>query len=177
MKRWALVIVVGLGLVIGVWWTREPAPDQAAEQPPARRAPITRLAPTAPSHAVPRLPMVGSQGWPTLEPSDEDPKQRERQEAFWRELRRFASEAELSDTQWDQFIRDVSELAEIESTATLQSVRAGNFYSVVELNHELGQELEARCAAYMNEQQLRVFRFRLDSSSVVAQVRRLYSKL
>lgn len=89
----------------------------------------------------------------------------------------FASEAELTDAQWNQFVSDLSELATSESAAWANGVKArgsDSFDGIIELNDELGHELEARCAVHMTQKQLRVFRFRFHASALVAQVQRLH---
>ena len=174
MKTLGLSIVVALGLVLGLWWTREasvsrPAVDQAAEPPPRARRAI------GPSNAAMRpLVELAKRERPTLEPIEVDPKRRKAQEALWQELRGFASEAELTDAQWDRFERDLSELAEIEATAWAKALKAENFEGVIELSQELGHELEVRAAAYMTKKQQSILRFRLNAGGVVTRVRQLH---
>lgn len=191
MKMLGLSIVVALGLAIGLWWTREApraAREAPAEQPtdrapvglePLDRAPIGRAPAgstnaTPPSATVHPRPELSTPERLTLEPTDPDPKRRAAQESLWQYLRTFAKEAELTDAQWDRFVRDLSELATSESAAWDDSTKVGGFEDMSNLNDELGRELEERIAAYMTDKQLRVFRFRLNAGAAVTQVRQLH---
>lgn len=176
MKILGLSIVVVLGLGVVLWRVGEPprAAQEAPVEHSARRAAIGPSNVTTPTVMGHPRPELATQERPTLEPTDADPKRREAQEQLWQYLRVFATEAELTDTQWDRFVRDLSELAAIESAAWDDSIRAGKFGDISRLNDELGYELEERISAYMTDQQLRVFRFRIIADGVVTQVRALH---
>jgi hypothetical protein len=119
-------------------------------------------------------PALAKQERPTLEPTEADPNRRKAQERLWQDLRTFASDVELTDAQWDQFARDLSDLAEIEATAYGRAIKTGSTDGVIDLSDELGHELEARCAAYMTPKQVSVLRFRFSHGVLVTRVRQLH---
>lgn len=175
MKILGLSVVAALGLVIGVLWTREAPPNEVTVSRPA----IDQGAQPSQAHrpVVPRNaeapPTLSNQERPTLEATAADPSRRKAQERLWQELRTFASEAKLTDVQWAQFQRDLSELAESESAGWANAIKTGDFDDVLELNAELGQDLETRCANYMTRRQLSVLR-RYRADILVTQVRQLH---
>lgn len=185
MKLLGLSIVVAMGLAIAWWWTRE-APRVAKEAPPkqsARLAPLEPSNPTTPAPTRSTAPTLTTARWRpelvqpervTLEPTATDPERRTAQESFLRYLRVFATEAELTDAQWDRFVRDLTELGAIEAQAWFESARDGDIGDAYRLNDELAHELEERIAAYLTERQLRVFRFRISAQGAITQVRQLH---
>jgi hypothetical protein len=177
VKILGLSIVVGLGIVIGWWWTRDDVAPTPATQPSqhSRRTAATQPSPrslTSRSSVTSTRPTLAQQPLPTLEPAEVDPARRERQEELWRALRAFATDAELTDAQWEQFQRDLSELAALESATMRDAIATGNFDGIVDLSNELELELELRCAAYLTKRQVSALRFRFDG--LVTRVRRLY---
>jgi hypothetical protein len=110
----------------------------------------------------------------TLEPTEEHlPEIRKAQEVLWQQLRTFASDVKLSDAQWEQFERDLSELGAMDAVAFYgQALRTRDFEGVVELSEELELELEQRAATYMTKKQLDTLRFRF--GDLVTRVRQLH---
>lgn len=186
MLALALSFALGLGALGLMGWLLGRAADRAdvvaapgADQVTPTRAASSDQAPTrgtsSATAAQPALEAAMQRHRPRLEPAPEDsPQRRKLQQELWRELHRFAAEAELTDAQLEQFVSDVSELAVTEAVALFASLETdGNIRAIWDLN--LGSELRARCAAWMTDEQLRVFYFRFDDgNSLVSQVRRLY---
>ena len=172
MKR-LLGLTIAVGLVIGLWWTREesvshPARDRVTAAPVVSPVQVHRV---GRSNATPVLEQERVR--PTLEATDADPERHKAQEALWHHLRKFASDAKLTDTQWERFEDDLSELVATESAALTSSITAGDYDGLVELSEELDRELAVRCAAYMTEKQLRALRFHFPAG-LVARVRQLH---
>jgi hypothetical protein len=161
----AIAVVVVLGLVIGLWWTR----DTTAPKEPEIAKPKPTLETRAPLST--RFPRLRPTEVKSLEPTETDPEIRPQQEALWRDLRAFAKDTKLTDEQWERFQRDLSELAATESAAWAQGLRT-DFNGIIELSDELEAELLQRCAAYMTKDQLLELRFRF--LGVVTRVRQLH---
>lgn len=172
MKK-LLGLTIALGVVIGLWWTREesvssPGRDRVFPAPVVSPVQVPRV---GRSNATPVLEQQRVR--PTLEARDADPERHKAQEELWQQLRKFARDAKLTDTQWEQFEHDLSELVATESAALTNSIRAGDFEGLVELSEELDRELATRCAAYMTEKQLLALRFHFPAG-LVARVRQLH---
>ena len=162
-KPLGLAMVVAAGIVVGLWWTT----DDAASPIVADRSSQSQARRVRPDVT----PALAARVRRSLEPTDTDPKHRELQNALWKDLRRWAGKARLTDAQWNRFQRDLSELAVLESAALANGVRVG-FDGVRELQEELDRELEAHCAEYMTDKQLRAMRPYL--SALVTRVRQLH---
>lgn len=160
-----LAVVVALGLVIGFWWTRDTTAPKAPE--------IAKPKPTLDTRTTLTKRFSGLHPTPvkTLEPVETDPEIRPQQDALWRDLRAFAKDTKLTDEQWEQFQRDLSELAATESAAWAQGLRT-DLNGIIELSDELEAELLQRCAAYMTRDQLLELRFRF--LGLVTRVRQLH---
>jgi hypothetical protein len=89
------------------------------------------------------------------------PDQRQAQAALWDKLREYARDVELTDAQWDQFVRDLTDLAE-EDFASRDSalVAKSSPADVAKKSMALEEELFVRCAAFMTDKQLRALKFR-----------------
>jgi len=168
MKK--IAIVVALGLVIGAWWTRDDATPRTEPRTTPTPAAIgaQQIQPTQPTLHNPSPRVRPTLSVQTLEPTSTDPIRREHQETLWRDLRAFASAAKLTDVQWDRFVHDLIELAEIEAAAW-----AKGFEGVVELSSELAREMEGRAATYMTADQVAQLRFH-DQQAMIIRVRQLH---
>lgn len=170
-----LLLVLGLGLGVGLLWTRDTSSVDVL--PTTRDTTAARTPESQRDHraigfrAVPVL--AAATPLPSLEPTNTYPERRKLQEELWHYLRKFATDAKLTDAEWQQFQRDLSELAATESAAYLAADRAIDFTGVTDLNDELGVELEARCARYMTERQLAVLR-NYRAWALITRVRQLH---
>jgi hypothetical protein len=185
--RAAIAIVVALGLVIGWWWTRDASRENGTEHTTTNQSqttqasPQSRRAPSGPSvetgsgaqSSTPPVLAGPVQERRTLEPREGDsPEIRKLQESMWKELRKFASDVQLTDAQWDQFERDLMDLGGTYAVAYYGAAKSGDFEGVRGLDDDLERELEQRTAAYMNPKQLA--RLRNRHTSLVTRVRQLY---
>jgi hypothetical protein len=95
---------------------------------------------------------------------------------FWDELRAYAAEADLTESEWQRFLGDISDVAASEITAhetAAEEHASGAVADAFRLTNELALELDERCASWMTEKQLKVYRFRLSAVVLISQSRRL----
>jgi hypothetical protein len=182
-KTIGIVIVVVLGLVVGVLWSRDergvtaPHAERIEERGESRARRSARTAMGAAIAAMDPLQVVQRK---TLEPTATDPRVRELQEKYLARLDRFVARAQLTEAQRERFEVDLWELAEISWSAHVKAIEVGfdgrvevGFDGLIELAEELGHELEARAAAYMDQRQLAILR-RFQPDVLVSGVRGAY---
>ena len=88
-------------------------------------------------------------------------EQSEQQKQLWTELRTFASDVRLTDEQWDHFVRDLTELGDMDRRAWDDALDDGGDWSgTFELTQNLDRELFLRCTTYMTKAQVAELRFR-----------------
>lgn len=172
-KLLILLVTVAVGIVVGLLSTRQPSRKSAVKSGPS--APVESSV-TAPSQ--PQLPAApppaqsddkgGSNGSNLAHPvyavpsvPMDFPDQREAQAALWNKLREYARDVQLTDAQWDQFVRDLTELAE-EDFASRDSALVAKSppADVAKKSTALEEELFVRCAAFMTDKQVRTLKFR-----------------
>jgi len=191
-RRLALVALGCVGLAIGIWWYRfADVPGVAAE---SERPTVTRKLPakgasgpaadaevsarSAHIELPPKSPgeSFAEPAAPTELPVRRlaDARMERSRQQLWIELRSFAAEAELTTSQWERFLGDLSDLAVSETTAYTNALEEHeSVEEAARLNDELGRELEQRCTLWMTDEQLAVFRFRLHSGLLISTIRRL----
>jgi len=166
MKVLAMSLALALAVVVGLLWTHSgsvaaPVPPQPQPERTVEVGPIL-------------APVLASATAPSLKPDDDTyPERRQLQEGVLKHLRKFATEAKLTEEQWQRFERDLMDLAAAESAAYIAADRAMDFTGTKQLNRELGLELVARCGDYMTADQLSVLR-RYRPWSLVMQVRQMF---
>jgi hypothetical protein len=79
----------------------------------------------------------------------------------WEMIKAYAVEAQLTPAQWDRFRRDLIELAKLQDDMEWdESYERLSREEQTELIVDLGTQLEERCAAYLNQKQMRNLRRR-----------------
>lgn len=136
----------------------------------------------------PRLPVDARFAIPTASSSSQlptlkidDPKWEARRQEFWETLVAFAVRADLSESEWERFLGDVSDVASSEIDAYKPAVdpntRSEEVLSglrdAVSLNSELAHDLDVRLASWMTERQWKIYDGRLGSDTLLSRTRRL----
>lgn len=163
-----LVVTVALGIVVGLLSTREPSRRSAVTSRPSTESSVAASPqPQLPAAAVanPPVPANGASGpspvYATPSVPMDFPDDREKQAALWEKLRAYARDVQLTDAQWDQFVRELTELAEEDKTSWDSGLVARTPPAeVVKHSSELEEELFVRCAEFMTDKQVRTLKFR-----------------
>lgn len=172
-----LVVTLAVGVVVGLLSTRQPTRHSSATSRPSAPTSPSVTAPSQPQLPVARTanppspandasgPSVGHPVYATPSVPMDFPDQREAQAALWNKLRQFASDVQLTDAQWDQFVRDLTELAEEDFASwDTQFMKDGRnpvpHPEVLAHSKELEEELFVRCATFMTDKQVRTLKFR-----------------
>lgn len=136
----------------------------------------------------PRLPVEARFAIPTASSSSQlptselaDPKWEARRQEFWQTLVALAVRADLSESEWQRFLGDISDVASSELEAykpaadpnvSSKEVLAG-FKDAASLHDESVHDLDQRLASWMTERQRNIYDGRLGSDSLLSTTRRL----
>lgn len=132
---------------------------------------------------LPRLPAETKFAIPTESSPKELPtiqldmeKAEESRQAFWKRLRAFAVEADLSESQWERLLGDLSDVASSRLEALKPGLRVGfepkvsvddvlaAYSDAASLDDGLAHDLDERIASWMTERQLDLYQLRLHGS-------------
>lgn len=187
---WITVALCAVALVVGIGHRVAPLRGGTVSTP-AREREINIAAPSsAPSSArttaevqpkqrLPDEPVEKRFPLPTTStelPTSEisDAKAEEMRQWYWQRLRTFAVEADLTESEWQRLLGDISDLAspEIEAHTTALEEHAST-EEASRFTGELAKELDERCASWMTTRQLQIYDYRGDSDILLSMTRRL----
>lgn len=101
-------------------------------------------------------------------------------------MRSFAAAADLTESEWQRFLADISDVASSEITAQSTAMEElsgstpkeahASLEDASRLSGELAAELDERFASWMTEKQLKAYRFRLNTLALISMVSRCSRK-
>lgn len=107
----------------------------------------------------------------------------ESRQFFWNYVRSFAAAADLTESEWQRFLADISDVSSSEITAHSTAMEElpgstpkeahASLEDASRLSDELAAELDERFASWMTEKQLKAYRFRLNTLALISMTRRL----